>query len=84
MILVILSHSVCSNFSPNLVLFSVSWRGKERGWESLEPKAKGPFRIIGSEAIQAERQKQLLRWRTLYGQPPSRMNPFLMKAFMRG
>jgi len=29
----------------------VSWSAKERGWE---PKAKGPFRIIGSEAIQAD------------------------------
>jgi hypothetical protein len=44
----------------------------------LQPE--GPFRIIGSEAIQADRQKQLLRWRTLYGQ----LNPFSMKAFMRG
>ena len=29
----------------------MSWSAKERGWE---PKAKGPFRIIGSEAIQAD------------------------------
>jgi hypothetical protein len=50
----------------------------------LEPKAKGPFRIIGSEAIQAERQKQLLCWRTLYGQPPSKDEPLFDEGVYAG